>query len=411
LLREQQFRVTVTTPPRLRLLPVGDITLEAGRSRKVTVQVERHKVAGAVTLTLSGLPAGVRAPPARIDAGSSRGEVELTAALDAGGSRHVTLRVASGDLHDEQDFTLLVKAVEPSLKNSIGLELVLIPAGKFAMGSPRNEAGRYPDEEQHEVEITQPFYLGKYAVTRGQFRKFVEATGHRTEAEKDGLGGSGYDAERRVFLTPTYDRETRRFKAPGTRYTWRDTGFEQTDEHPVVNVSWNDAVAFCAWLGNKEGKSYRLPTEAEWEYSCRARTTTRFYCGDAGDGLKAVANLADLSLRPKVDAEYARSWIFFQAWDDGYPFTAPVGQFQPNAFGLYDMHGNVWQWCADWYGADYYKHSPRQDPQGPASGAFRALRGGSFLYDPRTVRSAFRNDFRVPSFRWCDFGFRVVRER
>jgi len=143
------------------------------------------------------------------------------------------------------------------------------------------------------------------------------------------------------------------------KYSWRNAGFEQTDERPVVNVSWNDAVAFCKWLSKKEGKTYQLPTEAQWEYACRAGTTTRYYSGDDPETLAKVANVADAAAKAKFpDRKYT-----IKA-NDGYVFTSPVGKFKPNAFGLYDMHGNAWQWCADWYDADYYGQSPVDDPKG-----------------------------------------------
>ena len=116
-------------------------------------------------------------------------------------------------------------------------------------------------EEQHEVEITKPFHMGVYTVTVGQFRQFVKDAGYKTEAEKDGAGGWGYNAARKAFDSDQ-------------KYNWQNVGWEQTDDHPVVNVTWNDAVAFCDWMSKKEDKQYRLPTEAEWEYSCRAGTTT-----------------------------------------------------------------------------------------------------------------------------------------
>ncbi len=190
------------------------------------------------------------------------------------------------------------------------------------------------------------------------------------------------------------------FKA---EYSWRNPGFEQTDEHPVVCVSWNDAVAFCEWLSRKEGKSYRLPTEAEWEYACRAGTSTRYWCGDDQEKLAEVANVADATAKAKFP-----DWKFSISASDGYVFTSPVGSFRPNPFGLYDMHGNALQWCADWYDKKYYEKSSADDPTGPSSGSSRVLRGGSWSDGPGDVRSAFRL--------WCspdgrDFGtgFRVSR--
>ncbi len=180
------------------------------------------------------------------------------------------------------------------ITNSIGMKLVLIPAGKFLMGSPKDEKGRVADEEQHEVEITKPFHMGVYTMTVGQFRQFVKDSGYQTEAEKDGEGGVGYNAGIKTY-------EGRK-----PHFNWKNTGFEQTDEHPVVNVTWNDAVAFCDWLSNKEGKTYRLPTEAEWEYSCRAGTKTRFYSGDDVDSLKAVANIGDASFKEKNPGRIGR---------------------------------------------------------------------------------------------------------
>src|SRR5262249_33763401 len=162
------------------------------------------------------------------------------------------------------------------------------------------------------------------------------------------------------------------------KYTWRWVGRRQTERHPVLNVSWNDAVAFCEWLSEqerKEGWTYRLPTEAEWEYACRAGTSTPFSCGDIVWSLRKHANLADASLRPKLKGRAYDNWGF-APWDDGCPFDAPVGSFRPNPWGLYDMHGNVLQWCQDRYGARYYRLSEKDDPQGPKTGKFRVVRGG-----------------------------------
>jgi formylglycine-generating enzyme required for sulfatase activity len=188
----------------------------------------------------------------------------------------------------------------------------------------------------------------------------------------------------------------------------------QTDAHPVVNVTWNDAKAFCAWLGKKERRIYRLPTEAEWEYSCRAGTTDLFH-----GRLREVGNIADLSLKARwnysnlLDGEFRQilgGWLDQVSFDDGYPFTAPVGRFQANAWGLHDMHGNVWEWCEDWYGEDYYTRSPKRDPEGRGAGSFHAHRGGSFDFPPRFCRSAFRNRY-PPAPCFCSLGFRVVLVR
>jgi formylglycine-generating enzyme required for sulfatase activity len=287
------------------------------------------------------------------------------------------------------------------------MKLVVIPQGTFQMGSPSGEKGRYDDEGPvHEVRIAKEFYLGKYSVTRVQFRKFVDATGYRTEAEKDGKGGWGYD-------------ETKNGKGGFPQkniYNWRRTGFEQTDEHPVVNVSWSDARAFCEWLSRKEARPYRLPTEAEFEYACRAGTGTRFFNGDEDGDLRRAANIADRSLAAKWDHSGLHnpvyrtgviSWLREVTWDDGYPFTAPVGQFRPNAWGLYDMHGNVFQWCSDWFDEKYYGHSPKVDPLGPDDGKFRVCRGGSWLDSSGWCRSANRGRS-DPTESWHVIGFRVV---
>lgn len=274
------------------------------------------------------------------------------------------------------------------ITNSIGMKLTLVPSGEFMMGSGESaeataaffnkkygsavyvlKADYFKDEHpQHRVRITQPFYLGTYQVTRGQFRQFVKDSGYKTDAEKgDNPGAWGWDPGKNQY-------------AFNKNYSWRKVGREQTDEHPVVSVSWNDAAAFCKWLSGKEGKIYQLPSEAQWEYACRAGTKTRYCIGDDPEGLEP---------------------------SDGYAFTAPVGKFKPNAFGLYDMHNNAWQWCADWYGANYYGTSPVDDPKGPDVGDNRVLRG-SFQVGPELMRSASRYKLE-PRIRTDHAGFRVTR--
>lgn len=277
------------------------------------------------------------------------------------------------------------------IAKSVDLELVRIPAGNFWMGSLPGEANRItPDEFRHEVEIIRDVFMAKYTVTVRQFREFIRDADYRTEAERDGQGGFGYNAT------------IKGIEGPKPHYTWRSPGWMQGDEHPVVNVTWNDAEAFCKWLSAKEGKSFRLPTEAEWEYACRAGTSTAYYSGDAVGSLEGMANLADFSFQRQLPGVPNPL-----PWNDGYPFTGPVGQFKPNRFGLHDMHGNVWQWCSDWYDPHYYETSPRQDPQGPIAGVDRVNRGGSFGNPPSVCRSAYRGHS-TPQHRHCILGFRVV---
>jgi formylglycine-generating enzyme required for sulfatase activity len=287
----------------------------------------------------------------------------------------------------------------------IGMKLTLIPAGEFQMGGRESaeqtaallnkdlgEAigtgicdNEYP---QHHVRITRPFFLGTYHLTRGQFRQFVVATKYKTDAEKDGKGAWGYTGE-------VLDERV--------KFSWQNTGFEQPDDHPVVNVSWNDALAFCQWLSRKEGKTYRLPTEAEWEYACRAGTTTLYSCGNDPETLAQVGNVLDATAKAKFP--YLTSAI---KASDGYAFTAPVGHFRSNAFGLFDMHGNAWQWCADRYDAAYYAASPADDPQGPHLGSEHVFRGGSWYDWAGCCRSAYRCGL-TPEARCVNLGFRVAR--
>ncbi|MEI8375511.1 MAG: formylglycine-generating enzyme family protein [Planctomycetota bacterium] len=299
------------------------------------------------------------------------------------------------------------KGLAVDLGGGVKLKLTLIPSGEFKMGSEESAedtaaffkknygedfltADFFKNEHpQHRVRITKPFYLGTYHVTRGQFRQFVADTGYKTDSEKgEDPGAFGWDPDKKEFDF-------------NEKYSWRNAGFEQTDEHPVVNVSWNDAKAFCEWLSKKEGKTYRLPTEAEWEYACRAGTTTRYSSGDDPETLAKVGNVADATAKAKFP-----NWTWAIKASDGYVFTSPVGSFQPNAFGLYDMHGNAWQWCADWYGEDYYAKSPVDDPSGPTTGSDRVHRGGSGRNNARYCRSAnrYRN---TPEFRRYNLGFRV----
>jgi sulfatase modifying factor 1 len=267
--------------------------------------------------------------------------------------------------------------------NSVGMKLVLIPPGTFVMGSPDTDSDASEAEKPaHRVQISRAFYLAAHETTVGNFRAFVDATGYKTEAEQQ-QKGYGWDRTQGKFVA-------------GPEYSWKhipleDAGWVQGEKHPVINVSWNDAIAFCRWLSQKEGKSYRLPTEAEWEYSCRAGTTSRYY---AGDSLSTA------------QANFGRK--------AGGPL--PVGTFEPNPFGLYDMHGNVWEFCADWHDDRYYHQSTERDPSGPSdpgSANYRVRRGGDWLHAVKDCRAAARYiyPYRPQASYNVIMGFRIARDQ
>jgi len=300
------------------------------------------------------------------------------------------------------------------LTNSIGMRLKLIPAGEFIMGSNASRGDLesdgfvLPDDFEnsdespaHRVRITKPFYMGIHEVTHGQFAEFVNDTGYQTEAEKDGKGGWGFDAVGNGSQKP--------------EYTWKANGMSQTDSHPVVNVSWNDSVEFIKWLSKKEGREYRLPTEAEWEYCCRAGSESHFSTGDSLVSLRGFGNVLDTSYKgtyPNNDDTVYQPFPFA----DGFVYTSPVGRFKTNGFGLHDMHGNVWEWCSDWYSNDFYATSlqgnppvavPLTDPEGPDSGSLRVYRGGGWDISAGGCRSAYRSGS-DPSLRGNVLGFRLA---
>jgi formylglycine-generating enzyme required for sulfatase activity len=256
------------------------------------------------------------------------------------------------------------------ITNSIGMKLALIPAGEFLMGSPETELDRRADEPQHRVRITKPFYLGVYEVTQAEYERVMG-----TNPSAFSTGG----------LKPN--------KVSGN----------DTSRYPVENVSWEDAVEFCRKLSSRPeeqraGRRYRLPTEAEWEYACRAGTTTPFHFGTQLDGREA-----------NCDGTYPYGT---ESKGQSLERTTTVGSYAPNAFRLYDMHGNVREWCQDWYEKDYYSGSPVDDPQGPASASYavRAYRGGGWREPAARCRTA-EHGWVHPFHRYRDMGFRVALVR
>lgn len=249
-------------------------------------------------------------------------------------------------------FTCLACSEEEAARPPEGM--VLIPAGTFQMGSPIGDVDEAP---VHMVELD-AFYIDQHEVTNAEYQAFVTATGHLAPR------GIGYTAVYE-FLKQDYR-------------PWRDSGFNHPNQ-PVTTVTWFDATTYCEWAGK------RLPTEAEWEKAARGGLEgTRYPWGDAEPD-NTTANFAD----SQTEFEWRSANV-----NDGYLFTAPVGTFPPNGYGLFDMAGNVWEWCADWYSPAYYAESPSRNPKGPDTGERRVLRGGTWYRAAHTLRNAERvSDF------------------
>jgi formylglycine-generating enzyme required for sulfatase activity len=256
---------------------------------------------------------------------------------------------------------------QPWIVNSIGMRLALISGGVFLMGTIN--VGLSSNEWQHEVEITRPFYMGVYPVTQAQYEKVMGCNPSYFCATGEGRG--------------------------------QVAGIITTD-FPVENVLYAEAVEFCKKLSalpaeRQAGRSYRLPTEAEWEYSCRGGASSYqvFHFGNSLYSTQANFN-------GKYPYGGAEKGPYLER-------TCTVGSYKPNKFGLYDMHGNVLEWCSDWYEADYYGKSPRRDPRGPSRGYYRVVRGGSWFNYGQSCRSAFRIN-RTPEYRISNLGFRLISE-
>jgi formylglycine-generating enzyme required for sulfatase activity len=264
-------------------------------------------------------------------------------------------------------------------------EMVAVPAGSFAMGSRKNEKGRDGNEgPQHPVTIVRPFAVGKFEVTVDQFAAFVKETGHDMGSTCD-VWQDGKWAER-----------------PGR--SWNNPGFTQSGSHPVACVSWDDAKAYVAWLSGKTGRAYRLPTEAEWEYAARAGTTTRYHFGNDEKDLCRYGNGADRTARNDIAG--AKSWTVLPC-SDGHAYTAPVGSFPANGFGLHDVHGNVWEWTEDCWHDNYTGAPPDGSAWTTGDCKIHVLRGGSWGYPPVYLRSAVRGMI-AANYRYINSGIRVA---
>ena len=278
--------------------------------------------------------------------------------------------------------------------------MVVIPGASYSIGSPSAEEGRYPNEKVMERLEVGPFAVSETEITRGQFAEYVKATGDDT--------GSGCDTTGDLKdLLSDFDPKA----------SWRNPGFEQTDDHPVVCISWYEAIAYTNWLSEKTGHDYHLPFEIAWEIAARGGTETPYFWGSSADDGCTYMNGGDLSLRKgfprwtELTEEAFRKGephsVFVQC-EDGHIFTAPVRSFKPNGLGLYDMTGNVWEWvvnCGD------NQPDPGPDELEPPFDTcnLRRTRGGSWDDWPVDLRSAVRKRL-GPDHRRIDTGFRVVRE-
>ena len=266
-------------------------------------------------------------------------------------------------------------------------EMVVIPRGRVKVAASENGGGNGAAAPQRVLTLPGAIGMGKYEVTRAQYARFVEEAGYATK-------GSCF-----VWSGLRYEHDVSK--------SWREPGFAQTDEDPVVCVNWNDARAYTRWLSAKSGQAYRLPTEAEWEYAARAGSTALRPWGDDARETCRYANVADLSTMRGVPG--TTSWLFHDC-DDKHAYTAPVGSYQANAYGLYDMLGNAWEWTEDCQD-DANAGAQSDDPQCPKGACCRrVLRGGAWVDSPTFVRYDFRF-FIGSADRDFYAGFRVVRSK
>lgn len=267
--------------------------------------------------------------------------------------------------------------------------MVVVPEGRFTMGSPAYEGDRSKDEgPEHEVVFSRPFAVGRYHVTRGQFAAFVNDTGYSPASD-------------------CYRWVDNKDKTVEKDASWRSPGFEQANDHPAVCVNWDDAKAYVSWLARKTGQPYRLLSEAEYEYAARAGSVSRYSWGSDAVSACSFANVADRGSGIQTLAWWRSAWAVHDC-NDGYRYTSPVGSFRPNAFGLYDMTGNAWNWLEDCWHEDY--NGAPTDGGAWVTGTCekRVLRGGSWSNIPQNARAAYRLN-NAPARRNDGYGLRVAR--
>jgi len=254
-----------------------------------------------------------------------------------------------------------------------------ITSGSYIMGSYYGDKDETPP---HKVIIDYDFEIAKYEITVEDFKRFIKSTGYVTDAEKHNSCYTWID-DKWIYTTGV---------------SWKNPNYPQKDTHPAVCISWNDSAQYIKWLNEQTNKNYRLPTEAEWEYVAKAGTYSKWSFGNDKKNLKFYANMAD-KLSP---------YTWKEKWNDGYKFTAPVGSYKPNQLNVYDMYGNVWEWCEDWYSKNYRNTPTNGSTNNINNSDKKVFRGASWINFPTSTRSA--NRFAdVPSSRYNVIGFRIAR--
>ena len=307
-------------------------------------------------------------------------------------------------------------------------DMVYIPDGNCDMGDHHGDG--YLDELPVHAVLLDAFFMSRYEITNQQYCDYLNSAYDACDIKVD--GGIVYDFSDSSNSYPycdthSYDADSQIYYSGGvfSVMTKPEVGGRDMSDDPMVEISWYGAASYCNWRSSEGGKEscynlstwecdftkkgYRLPTEAEWEYAARGGEHSPYYRFPWGDTINHdYANYKANSSAYSYDTSPYTTWFFHPTWNDGiYPYTSVVGSFSPNGYGLYDMAGNVWEWCNDWYDSDYYDTSPYDNPQGPASGSKRVLRGGSWYFNAYYCRVAFRNHV-IPVNRIFNRGFRIV---
>jgi len=378
----------------------GTITKEVSIKESQTTELNETLPQGE-QVTINTNPGGARI---KIDGGVEQ-NTPYTGTLSYGSHTIVAVPTTQGYLETTESisimqggkttFTINLKPdsknyTEASTGSAAGMEMVYVQGGTFTMGcTPDGDSDCGNNEKPRHSVTLSDFYMGKTEITNAQYCAFLNEKGNQTE------GGAEW-----INLSGSWEGEKCRISKSGSSF-YVQSGY---DNYPVIYVSWYGAKAFCDWVSSKTGKTYRLPTEAQWEYAARSKGKDYKYAWGNGNPTKSKGgNIGDETAKSKFS-----SWTVWSGYTDGYVYTAPVNSFGVNDIGLADMTGNVWEWCSDWYDGEYYKKSPSNNPENKTSASHRVLRGGSWDDTPQDVRCSSRNSL-SPGNRDCSIGFRLIR--